>query len=185
MGRLSEYVNGARRRTVYLDTKKNFNIEIDLEQVNRMLEILDDEEIKRDALFKAVKAGARVLQSTAKDYFKQRMGESANHYSKYLKAPFFEGVIIKGDKAYCEVRVSIMKDFRMKFYETGTEDRYIKQRGHSDLQKGRHVENTGKSNYRGRIGAKWFFKDARTNSDSLINEAMINSIDKTLKRYDI
>lgn len=185
MGRLSEYINGARGKTVYLDTKKNFNIEIDLEQVNRMLEILDDEEIKKDVLFKAVKAGAKVLQSTAKDYFKQRMGESANHISKYIKAPFFEGVIIKGDKAYCEVRVSIMKDFRMKFFETGTEDRYIKQSGHSDLQKGRHQTNTGKHNYRGRIGAKWFFKDARTASDSQINEAMIKTVDNQLKKYGI
>jgi hypothetical protein len=54
------------------------------------------------------------------------MGESANHVSKYIKAPFVDGIVLKGDKAYCEARVSIMKDFRMKFFEKGTEDRYIK-----------------------------------------------------------
>ena len=163
----------------------NFKLDIDSGQVDDLLSLLDDDEIKRNVLFKAVKAGGKVLQTTAKDYFKQRMGESANHVSKYIKAPFVDGVVLKGDKAYCEARVSIMKDFRMKFFEKGTEDRYIKQKGHSDLQRGRHQTNTGKPNYRGRITGKWFFKDARTNSDSQINEAMIKSIDNSLKRYGI
>lgn len=163
----------------------NFKLDIDSGQVDDLLSLLDDEEIKQNVLFKAVKAGGKVLQTTAKDYFKQRMGESANHVSKYIKAPFVDGVVLKGDKAYCEARVSIMKDFRMKFFEKGTEDRYIKQKGHSDLQRGRHQTNTGKANYRGRITGKWFFKDARTNSDSQINEAMIKSIDNSLKRYGI
>lgn len=185
MGRLSEYINGARGKTVYLNNSKHFNISVDSEQVDNMLDILSDEDIKKDILFKAVKAGGKELQSTAKDYFKQRMGESANHVSKFIKAPFVDGIVLKGDRAYCEARVSIMKDFRMKFFEKGTEDRYIKQKGHSDLQRGRHSENTGKSNYRGRIGAKWFFKDARSASDSQINEAMIKTIDNQLKKYGI
>lgn len=163
----------------------NCKVEINSNSVDTLLTILDDDEKKRQIIYKAVIAGGKVLQGTAKQYFKQRMGESATHISKYIKKPFEDGIILKGDKAYLEARVSIMKDFRMKFFEKGTEDRYIKQKGHSDLQRGRHQTNTGKPNYRGRITAKWFFKDARNNSAAGINDAMMKSIDNALKRYGL
>ncbi len=164
---------------------KDCKIQIDSDTVDFMLDLLDDDEKKKQILYRAVIAGGKVLQGTAKQYFKQRMGESATHLSKYIKKPFEDGIILKGDKAYLEARVSIMKDFRMKFFEKGTEDRYIKQKGHSDLQRGRHQTNTGKPNYRGRITAKWFFKDARNNSAAGINDAMMKSIDNALKRYGL
>ena len=184
MGRLSEYVNGARGRTTHINGKP-FKAEINSDSVDFLLNILDDEEKKRQMLYKSVIAGGKVLQGVAKQYFKQRMGDAATHVSPYMKKPFEDGIILKGDKAYLEARVSIMKDFRMKFFEKGTEDRYIKQKGHSDLQRGRHQTNTGKPNYRGRITAKWFFKDARNNSAAGINDAMMKSIDNSLKRYGL
>lgn len=179
MGRLSEYINGGNS---YLDRQ---TVQIDSSKVDNMLNILDDDDIKRNVIYKSLIAGGKVLQGTAKQYFKQRMGESANHQSKYIKRPFADGIVLKGDKAYLEARVSIMKDFRMKFFEKGTEERYIKNKGHSDLKRGRHNQNTGKSNYRGRIEGKWFFKDARNASVSGVDEAMIRSIDNSLKRYGI
>lgn len=156
------------------------NVEIDSEKLDKTLETLGDDELTKNILFKAVKSGAKIIQETAKSYFKQRMGESANHQSKYLKAPFADGIIMKGDKAYCEARVSILKDFRMKFFETGTNERYIKNNSHSDGKRGSKNKNTGKSNYRGVIKAKWFFKDARTSSEPLVNEAMMETINKEL-----
>lgn len=158
---------------------------VDSKSLDTLFEILDDDEKRRQIIYKALISGGKVLQGKTKQYFKQRMGESATHVSKYIKKPFEDGVVLKGDKAYLEARVSIMKDFRMKFFEKGTEDRYIKQKGHSDLQRGRHQTNTGKPNYRGRITGKWFFKDARNDSAAGINDAIFKSIDNALKRLGL
>ena len=184
MGRLSEYVNGSRGRSNYLDSGKNIGMQIFTQDIDDFLDQIDDENVRRNILYKAVIAGGKAVQGTAKEYFRNRMGESALHQSKYIKAPFQDGIIVKGDKAYLEARVSIMKDFRMKFFEKGTEERYIKQKGHSDLQRGRHGTDTGKANYRGRITGKWFFRDARNNTESIYN-AMFFSIDNSLKKLGI
>lgn len=160
------------------------DLEINNSNVDSFLNQIDDDNVRQSILYKAVLAGGKNLQGTTQTYFKQRMGESANHQSKYIKAPFYEGIVLKGDKAYTEARVSIMKDFRLKFFEKGTNDRYIKQKGHSDLKRGRHNDNTGKSNYKGRITAKWFFRDARSNTES-INASIFNSIDNSLIKMGI
>ena len=152
------------------------------ERIDKILATLSDDEFKKNLLFKSVWAGAKVLQGTTKQYFRNKMGESAMHYSKYIKAPFEDGITVKGDKAYCEARVSIMKDFRLKFFEKGTEDRYIKKSGHSDLKRGRHNNTGEKSQYRGRITPKHFFLDARNDSTNNINEVMEQAISNELNK---
>ena len=158
---------------IYIETISN--------GIDELLNGLDEERSK--IIYKAVWAGAKRLQQNTKDAFVRKFGAAANNISKYIKAPFKDGVIAKGDKAYCEVRVSIMKDFRMKFFEKGTNERYIKQKSHSDYKRKRKITNTGKANYRGRINALHFFKEARGNNDE-INNAMINSIENSLKKYE-
>lgn len=158
------------------------NITINSNGIDSIIDKLDDEELKRNIIYKAIYAGAKELQRTTQSYFKSALGESANHISKYIKAPFYEGITVKGEKAYTEVRVSIMKDFRLKFFEKGTVDRYIKQSGHSDYsrKKKRNVVDTGKSNYRGRIKGKQYFKQAR--EASTINDTIIKSLEKSLSK---
>ena len=154
------------------------------EHLDTILSKLSDDEYKRNLLYKSVFAGARVLQGYTKQYFRNAMGEAALHYSKYIKAPFEEGIVVKGDKAYCEARVSIMKDFRLKFFEKGTEKRYTNTGGHSDLQRGRHNEDNIKVNskYRGQIKAKHFFRDARSNSTENITDVMDTVISNELNK---
>lgn len=159
-------------------------VKIEANDVYQTLNKLSDDELRRSIIFKAIYAGAKRLQAHTQEYFKSSMGDSANHVSRYIKKPFFEGVTVKGDKAYLEAVVSIMKDFRMKFFEKGTQERYIKQRGHSDYsrKKIRYIKNTGKPNYRGRIKAKHFFADARKNMSYLMNSVCMESIRKNLEK---
>lgn len=143
----------------------NVKVEIDAKLLYDCLDTLDDEDVKRNILYKAVYEGAKILRNNTKQYFKNAVGEVATNYSKYISAPFEDGVTLKGDKAYCEYRVSIMRDFRMKFFEMGTKDRYTKD---------------GK--YRGKMEAKHFFKDARNASQSSIEDAILRSIDNAMKK---
>lgn len=157
-------------------------IDIESTGIDNLLDNLSNEEVKNNILYKAVYRGAKVLQGNAKTFFKNAVGEAANHTSKYIKAPFYDGITVKGEKTYIEARVSIMKDFRMKFFEKGTNDRYIKQKGHSDNKRKRKVNFTGKPNYRGRMTATHFFKDAREASENTVNNAIIESISRALER---
>lgn len=159
------------------------NVVIDGKQVDELLNKLSDDELKRRIIFKAIYSGAKELQTAAQSFFKSALGESASHVSKYIRKPFYEGVTVSGDKAYLETKVSIMKDFRMKFFEKGTNERYIKQSGHSDYsrKKKRYIKNTGKPNYRGKITGTHFFKNATENNKERINYGIIKSIDKSLK----
>lgn len=155
---------------------------IDSKVVDETLNNLSDDETRRNIIFKAVYAGAKELQRHTQYYFKAAMGESANHISKWIRKPMYEGITVKGDKAYMEARVSIMKDFRLKFFESGTKERYIKQKGHSDYsrKKKRYIKDTGKSNYRGSIKAKHFFAEARENMSYILEGTILESINKQI-----
>jgi hypothetical protein len=140
-------------------------IDVDSSQVDNLLDKLDDDDLRRGIIFKAVKAGAKVLQNTTKNYFKSSVGAAASHTSPYIKAPFYEGVIMKGDRAYLEARVSIMKDFRMKFFEKGTTQRQTK-----------------KGYNRGSMVGKYFFKSAVESSQGSIEAAIQKSIENSLSK---
>ncbi|MCM1440423.1 MAG: hypothetical protein NC131_14645 [Roseburia sp.] len=75
------------------------------------------------------------------------------------------GIKAKTDKAYTEVSVSIMGDFRLKFFEKGTKVRTTKKT---------------KAN-RGSITALNFFAAARADEQNISN-TISNSITESLKR---
>lgn len=157
---------------------------IDSSKVDEVFDQLDPESV-RNIIYKSLRAGGKVLQGTTKSYFRNAMGASADHYSPYIRAPFSEGVRIKGEKAYLEVRVSIMKDFRMKFFETGTKMR--KTKGHKITGsyfkgKRKYLEREGEPGNRGQIKALHFFRDARSSAGGQVEAAMRNSIDKSLRK---
>ena len=156
---------------------------INSQQVDDLLNKLNDKDQKNKWLYDAVMSGAKVLQQSAQQSFIRKV-DGASHNSPYLKGnkPFYEGVSVKGDKAYCEASVSIMNDFRMKFFEKGTDERYTKSRKITGYKSdGKHLKREGEGHYVGKIEATYFFKTARDNSDAAINEAMLQSIDKSIK----
>lgn len=161
----------------------NDTVIINSQQVDDLLNKLSDNDQKNKWLYDAVMNGAKVLQQAAQQSFIKKV-EGASHSSPYLKGgkPFYEGVSVKGDKAYVEASVSILNDFRMKFFEKGTDDRYTKSRKITGYQSdGKHLKREGEGHYVGKIEATYFFKSARDSSDSAINEAMLQSIDKSIK----
>ena len=79
---------------------------------------------------------------------------------------------MKADKDYTEVSVSIMGDFRLKFFEKGTKNRCTK----AGFYRGRMGENKEEtSNYIN------FFKDARQKD---LSGTITNSISQSLKRIN-
>lgn len=139
---------------------------IDSTQTDKFLDSLLDDNKRNGIIYKALSAGAKVLRDTAKSYFKSAVGGIADHVSPYIKAPFSEGIVMKGEKAYLEVRVSIMKDFRMKFFEKGTTPNRTTKKGFN----------------RGGMTGKYFFKNASQSSSGQVESAIQKSIENSLSK---
>ena len=143
------------------------DFEVQSREVDEFLNEIGDEEKTRQILLDGLKAGAMVLRDRTRESFRSKLGEGASHSSPYLGGkPFYEGVRMIVDKSYNEAIVSIMKDYRMRFYENGTKDRVTK-----------------KGYKRGRITAKHFFQEARSSSESEIYDAISNGIDIAMRKY--
>lgn len=158
-------------------------VTINSQQVDDLFNKLSDKELKNKWLYDAVMSGAKALQQAAQQSFKRDVN-GASHSSPYLKGnkPFYEGVSVKGDKDYCEASVSIMNDFRMKFFEKGTVERFTQSAKINGYQSdGKHLKREGKGHYVGKITATYFFKSARDSSEGTVNQAMMQSIDKSIK----
>lgn len=158
-------------------------VQIDSRQVDELLNALSDDDFKRKVLFDAVKEGAKTLQQNTKKLFRQSMGDSATHYSKYIRKPFEDGVTVKGDKAYIEATVSILNDFRMKFFEKGTRQRTTKGRKIVGYAERHRLKREGKGHNTGSIKPLYFFRQARQN-ESAINDAITQSINNALSKLN-
>lgn len=162
------------------------DVKIDSAEVDRLLNSLSDTDQLNKILFDAVKAGARVLRDNTKQSFRSEMGGVASNVSRFTRKPFEDGITMKTDKAYVEAKVSIMGDPRLKWFETGTQDRYTKGRkivGYSGTKRNR-LQREGKGHWTGRIEGRNFFRKARSSSETAIDDAIIQSINNALEKLN-
>lgn len=143
----------------------NDSIQVNDNQVQQLLNSLNREQNNK-ILHTALKKGAQKLTDNTKQNLKNILGARASTPNRWNGKTMESGIRIGNDKDYCEVKVSIMGDFRMKFFEKGTQ-----------------LRKTKKGYYRGRINRYNFFAQARDN-DAVIVEEINKSINESLKRLD-
>ncbi len=115
---------------------------------------IDPEQFK-PILLNALRDGANYLANETKRQLRASLGQSANSMER--------GVRTKVDRAYNEVMVNIMGDYRLKWFEKGTRERHLKKNG----------ANTGA------IGGKHFFQTARgSNVESVINQSITEQLNR-------
>ena len=156
---------------------------IDGEQLQRWLDKMSDENYQRRVLYKAILDGAKVIQTNTKESFRRKMGEASTHFSKDVGGPFYDGVTLRGDRAYLEARVAIMKDYRMKWFEKGTVDRQHGYKYREGSYK-RRFNKSGSSHSTGRIKPLYFFRETRQSSEGQMEEAIMNSINNAYKKLE-
>lgn len=146
------------------------NVIVDDSQVTNLFDKLSDEN-RSTILFKALKKGAKALQETTQTNLRSAMGSSANS--------MVQGVKLKADKAYSEISVHIMGDYRLKWFEKGTKIRKTKGHKITGYDKRQRVRS-GKGGNRGAIKALYYFRKARQNPD-YIDLIVTQSITEQLK----
>lgn len=135
------------------------------------------------ALFTALTAGAKALQAETVSQLIAKMGAGATRrglkgrpqYADH--SPMTEGVRLMRKRAFIEAGVHIMGDFRLKWFELGTVERYAGGRKKNGLFPGR----MNASNYRGAIKGLGFFQEARSN-DAPVIKAIEQTLEKQLKK---
>lgn len=140
------------------------NVQVDDTQVQNLFNALDDDS-RKNILFNALRKGGRKLASQTRTQLKAKLGAGATSPNRWNGKTMESGIKLKADKDYCEVSVSIMGDFRLKFFEKGTRQRSLRRGGAN----------------RGSIKPLNFFREARqTNIDDVIN----NSLNESLSRIN-
>lgn len=145
------------------------NVQIEDRQVYSLFDELSEEK-RKNILMKALKKAAKELQDKTRDNLKQRLGNKATSPNKWNGKTLESGIKLKADKDYTEVNVNIMGDFRLKFFEKGTKERYTKK-GYYRGRMGQNKE--GSSNYLN------FFRSAR---EADYTDTITNSISQSLNK---
>lgn len=152
--------------------------DIDTKDLDNILNNLNEENRNKAIFTSIIKGGQELVKETQQEL--KKVLPKAN--SQMVK-----GVKLKKDKSYQEVKVHIMGEYRLKWFEMGTDERYLKKPlPHKEETRYKYKSgstNTGGLPYRGKIEKKEFFKTARENSnmaDVVIN-TLIQEIEKLLK----
>lgn len=140
------------------------NVNIDDTSVQNLFNALDADSTKQ-ILFTALKKGGQKLTSQTKRSLRAKLGAGATTPNRWNGKTMESGVRLKADKDYCEVSVSILGDFRLKFFEKGTAQRRLRRGGAN----------------RGSIKPLNFFREARQQD---IDETINSSITESLRRIN-
>jgi hypothetical protein len=65
-----------------------------------------------------------------------------------------------------------MGDFRLKFFELGTKDRYTKGHKIMGYNNSHSLKRSGKGGYKGKINALYFFKNAQEKSERQVFDSL-------------
>lgn len=158
------------------------DVKIEYEEIVKMLNRLDGDTLN-GILLTASKKAADALRDETKTILLQKLPAAANP-GRYNK-PMTKGVVSKADKDYTLSYVSIMREFKLKWFEQGTAERYRKTRYSGKDKAGRNRRVLRKDNTNsptGKITALDFFKEARERYSNQIIDDMEGAIIKSLER---
>lgn len=155
----------------------NYTVTLDTTNINDILANLSEDN-RRMAMLSALRAGGKVLQANTKESLKKKLGSGATSTSDLNKKSMESGVRLIVDKDYNEVVVSIMKDYRLKWFELGTDGRALKKDHPRDEK---HRKTLRKGEYRGNIKALNFFSEARQN-DGPVCDAIVEQLAKEINK---
>ena len=156
-------------------------IEID---VGEVLELFADfnarqqKQVYRNALRRA----ANILVRETRSQLKGKLGRKANSRNWWNNRTLSSGIKSRADKEGKAAKVHIMGDFRLKFFEMGTDPR--KTTGsNNDLVRGKTpIRRKKKASKRGRIEPKTFFSTAKQNKEKEIFGTLDMLISESIQR---
>ena len=160
-------------------------VKVERSKVDEMLANLGNQERIKSIIKEALENGAEVMKRSVQNLFKSSF-RGANYISNVTKKPFYETVRVRPDKKNKDdIVVDILGDFRAKFFEKGTKQRWQKGAkviGYTNNRK-RKIRQ-GKGRFTGKIEGYYFFRNGAQQSLNQFSEAIYRSIDAALGKGD-
>lgn len=146
-----------------------------------------------EIVLKALRKGGEIIEAETKASLVRKLGPGATS-TRHHDYPMLAGIHLAENKENLDVMISLYGDFRLKWFEMGTDERYLKGTGAKDRQKGKtardkrkYYRKSGKENfyrkgtYRGRITETDFFAEARDREIGRAVEVIKNELTKELQ----
>lgn len=166
---------------------------VDDKAVMMALKELDGPETKKAALA-TLRKGANILKRKTDE-----LGEKAVHISRYRKETITTRKgqkrtkirrisTVKVSRRALQAIVHIMSDYRVKWFETGTEERRTKGYGYRNesqrYRKGNRFffRRKGKGRPTGKIGPTWFFRKAQSLTENQVFNYVKSNLSKEILR---
>lgn len=166
----------------------NAQVTFDGRQFHQIVNRLTGQEMKK-VMVSTLRSSANILKKETERQFHTRValnGFKISYQRKGKERTKVNRLVTVGiEKKDMAAKVHIMGDFRAKFFELGTKERYTK--GHKitgSYQKGRrkYLNRTGKPGRRGKIQAGHYFRTAQDITREKIFSEMNKRMSKAITR---
>lgn len=141
------------------------NFEIDTREVLQKFADLTGKQ-QKNVYKNSLRKASRILVSETKKQLKAVIGSKVNNKNRWNGKTLGSGIRFKINSEATEGKVHIMGDFRLKFFEKGTSERYLKKN----------------KSYRGKMTSHYFFRQAKTNKEKEIFDSMDKLISESINR---
>lgn len=147
-------------------------VEIDDSQVQAVFKALNIKNQKK-TLMGGIRKSAQILINRTKALIKSSLHNTTKP-NRFNGKKMVNGVKFKADREKLEGKVHIMGDFRLKFFEKGTVERFT--RGKKGFRSGRKGHSTGA------IKSIGFFKQAKADTEQQVFSILTANIKESIMK---
>lgn len=161
------------------------NIEVDKESVRELQKKLSQLSSKnqKKAYREALREGGRIIGNKAK-YYLRAVTDAANHKNWWDGKTLASGIVVRVNRDITAATISILRDFRLKFFQDGTKQRTTLGRK-TDAGRSIRIKTNKRiaaGANRGRIKPTNFFIKAQESTEKNVKELLDRSISKAINK---
>lgn len=161
------------------------NVTVNMESLKAMLSELEPKHMKKVRREVLKKSASKLVTATRKNL--KSVTKHANGRNWWNNKTLQSGVRYRINQDVSEAKIHIMGDYRLIFLEKGTALRYTTGHSSKSVRGKKPSHRQKRKAYRGKINAKWFFKNAREQKskeiESEINLEISKAIEKINEKY--
>ena len=161
------------------------NVQVNMESLRAMLSELEPKHMKKVRREVLKKSASKLVTATRRNL--KSVTKHANGRNWWNNKTLQSGIRYRINKDVSEVKIHIMGDYRLIFLEKGTALRYTTGHSSKSVRGKKPSHRQKRKAYRGKINAKWFFKNAREQKskeiESEINLEISKAIEKINEKY--
>ena len=161
------------------------NVEVNMESLKAMLSELEPKHMKKVRREVLKKSASKLVTATRRNL--KSVTKHANGRNWWNNKTLQSGIRYRINQDVSEAKIHIMGDYRLIFLEKGTALRYTTGKSSKSVRGKKPSRRQKRKAYRGKINAKWFFRNAREQKgkeiESEINLEISKAIEKINEKY--